>query len=123
MLSKLILALITVCILCGLITSTAQGATPEQHLAKAKDAWVEAAGDKVPTLAEADAVIRTLRLVLAAPAQLKFVDEKAARRLLVEVYQAKYSLLESPEWTNTKGGARIPKNGKIGVGTHSQESA
>jgi hypothetical protein len=108
-----ILASIAVCILWGLITSNvAFGATPEQHLEKAQDLWEVAAGDKAPTLGETDSVIQVLRQALSAPVRLKFEDEKAARLLLAKVYQAKYSLLESPDWKNTKGGLEYLKKAK-----------
>lgn len=64
-------------------------------------------GGRPPTLREVDDLIGPLEALLRSPGKKEFADEKAARLMLASAYLAKYSVLESPGSTGTKGGPAI----------------
>lgn len=75
-----------------------------ETLKQLKNRWEAVSEDRRPTLREVDEVMAAVEALLKSPNRWSYADEKAARLMVVGTYLAKYSLLESPDFTNTKGG-------------------
>lgn len=84
---------------------------PSIGLQRARQKFEMAVAGKPPTRAEIDDVIRDLTQVINSGLKTPN-DEKTARLLLASSYRYKYSLLESPDWTNTKGGPEVLRNAR-----------
>lgn len=85
----------------------AEAASPS-YLKAFKEAqlmFVEAAGDKSPTIAELDAILDKLNKLRSSESDRATESEVALLKL--RALRAKHSLIESPAFLNNKGGAEI----------------